>query len=307
MSFIAGAGLTNVDLLYQNMPHLPAVGEEVYTDRFSLQLGGGLPATLINLGRFGVPTRIATELGSDLFSNFAREQYEQNNVLPENLYHGDGIPVNITSAVILKNDRSFITYGKNGMEPDDAAKEAFYRMATGAKLCLMTPGGFTDVYKKLKAEGTTLVLDMGWDENLSFETYADALALADYYTPNRKEAQKLTGCADVYDAAKALKPYFEKVIVKADKEGCVGLDESGAFFVKSVDLFQNVDSTGAGDAFLAGLCYGLYHDYPFSDCILFGNITGGKAVTKVGALAAYVREDELLRLFETYRAVCFEG
>ena len=111
MSFIAGAGLTNVDLLYQNMPKLPAVGEEIYTDRFSLQLGGGLPATLINLGRLGVPTRIATELGNDLFSRFAREQYEQNNVLPENLYHGDGIPVNITSAVILPSDRSFITYG----------------------------------------------------------------------------------------------------------------------------------------------------------------------------------------------------
>ena len=48
MSFIAGAAATNVDLLYQNMPKIPGVGEEVYTDRFSLQLGGGLPATLIN-------------------------------------------------------------------------------------------------------------------------------------------------------------------------------------------------------------------------------------------------------------------
>ena len=32
MSFIAGAGATNVDLLYQNMPKIPDVGEEVYTD-----------------------------------------------------------------------------------------------------------------------------------------------------------------------------------------------------------------------------------------------------------------------------------
>ena len=125
MSFIAGAGITNVDLLYQNMPKLPDVGEEVYTDTFSLQLGGGMPATLINLGRLGVPTRIATELGDDLFSGFAKTQFEKNGVSPCNLYHGDGIPVNITSAVILKNDRSFITYGKGDMQPDDKAKEAF--------------------------------------------------------------------------------------------------------------------------------------------------------------------------------------
>ena len=122
MSFIAGVGITNVDLLYQNMPRIPAAGEEVYTDRFSLQLGGGLPATLINLGRLGVPTRIATELGDDLFSGFAKAQFEANLVQPMNLYHGSDIPLNITSAIILKNDRSFITYGKSDMQPDDAAK-----------------------------------------------------------------------------------------------------------------------------------------------------------------------------------------
>ena len=72
MSFIAGAGITNVDLLYQNMPKIPDVGEEVYTDKFSLQLGGGLPATLFNLGRLGIATKIATELGNDMFSNFAK-------------------------------------------------------------------------------------------------------------------------------------------------------------------------------------------------------------------------------------------
>ena len=297
MSFIAGAGLTNVDLLYQNMPKIPDVGEEVYTDSFSLQLGGGLPATLLNLGRLGVPTKLATELGDDLFSRFALEQFRRNNVTPMNLYHGDGIPVNITSAVILQSDRSFITYGKNGMTPDAAAKEAFYQMAKGAKICLMTPGGFTDVYRKLKAEGTVLVLDMGWDDDLSFARYREAFDLADYYTPNRKEACKLTGCDDPYAAAKALRARFKNVIVKLDSEGCIGIDEDGPFFCKSVEDFRHVDSTGAGDAFLAGFCYGLFYDYPLRDCILFGNITGGKAVTAVGALSAYVTEPELLKIF----------
>ena len=302
MSFIAGAGITNVDLLYQNLPKLPDVGEEVYTDRFSLQLGGGLPATALNLGRLGVPIKLATELGSDLFSAFALEQFRANRVIPMNLYHGDGIPVNITSAMILKDDRSFLTYGKNGMEPDAAAKEAFYRMATGAKICLMSPGGFVDVYRKLKAQGTILVLDMGWDDDLSFETYADVLDLADYYTPNRKEALKLTGCADVRDALNALRPYFKRVVVKVDKDGCLGADEDGAFFVKNIDEFQHVDSTGAGDAFLAGFCYGLFHDEPFRKCIAFGNVTGGKAVTAVGALSGFVTEEELLALGKTLHA-----
>ncbi len=77
MAFIAGAGATNVDLLYQGFDRLAGVGEELYCKDFSLQLGGGLPATLINLGRLGISTKIATELGNDIFSNFAKEKFTE--------------------------------------------------------------------------------------------------------------------------------------------------------------------------------------------------------------------------------------
>lgn len=296
MAFIAGAGATNIDLLYENMPKIPDVGEEVYTNSFSLQLGGGLPATLINLGRLGIDARIATELGNDMFSVFAKEQFEKNNVSPTNLYSGNDIPLNITSAIILKNDRSFITYGKGTIDPDDKAKEEFYSIAKGAKICLMAPGGFLEVYKKLKSEGTIMVLDMGWDDDLTFEKYSELLSIADYYTPNQKEALKITGCNNAKDAAYALKKYFDKVVVKVDKDGCIGIDGDEYFFCPSLEQYKNVDSTGAGDAFLAGFTYGLFHDYRLKDCIEFGNITGGKAVTAVGALSAYVNENELLEI-----------
>ena len=296
MAFIAGAGATNIDLLYENMPKIPDVGEEVYTNSFSLQLGGGLPATLINLGRLGIDARIATELGNDMFSVFAKEQFKKNNVSPTNLYSGNDIPLNITSAIILKNDRSFITYGKGTINPDDKAKEEFYSIAKGAKICLMAPGGFLEVYKKLKSEGTVMVLDMGWDDDLTFEKYSELLSIADYYTPNQKEALKITGCNNAKDAAYALKKYFDKVVVKVDKDGCIGIDGDEYFFCPSLEQYKNVDSTGAGDAFLAGFTYGLFHDYRLKDCIEFGNITGGKAVTAVGALSAYVNEKELLEI-----------
>lgn len=296
MAFIAGAGATNIDLLYENMPKIPDVGEEVYTNSFSLQLGGGLPATLINLGRLGIDARIATEHGNDMFSVFAKEQFKKNNVSPTNLYSGNDIPLNITSAIILKNDRSFITYGKGTIDPDDKAKEEFYSIAKGAKICLMAPGGFLEVYKKLKSEGTVMVLDMGWDDDLTFEKYSELLSIADYYTPNQKEALKITGCNNAKDAAYALKKYFDKVVVKVDKDGCIGIDGDEYFFCPSLEQYKNVDSTGAGDAFLAGFTYGLFHDYRLKDCIEFGNITGGKAVTAVGALSAYVNEKELLEI-----------
>ncbi len=299
MAFIAGAGATNVDLLYQGFDRLAGVGEELYCKDFSLQLGGGLPATLINLGRLGISTKIATELGNDIFSNFAKERFTQNGVNPTNLYSGEGIPLNITSAIILPKDRTFYTYGKGNIEPDDKALETFYSIARGSKICMMQLGGFLPVYKKLKEEGTILVLDTGWDDEMSIKKYRDYLELADYYTPNRKEAMKITGSDTPENAAHALKQYFEKVVVKVDADGCIGIDGDEEFFVPSIEEFVNVDSTGAGDAFLAGFMYGLFYDYSLKDCIKFGNVTGGKAVTAVGALSGYVSEKELFEYKKT--------
>lgn len=294
MAFIAGAGSTNVDLLYQGFDRLAGVGEELYCKDFSLQLGGGLPATLINLGRLGIETKIATELGNDIFSNFAKEKFIENGVTPTNLYNGEKIPLNITSAIILPKDRTFYSYGKGTIEPDEKAMETFYNIATGSKICMMQLGGFLPVYKKLKEEGTILVLDTGWDDEMSFEKYDEYLSTADYYTPNRKEALRITGTDNEKDAAYALKKYFDKVVVKVDADGCIGIDGDDDFFCPSIEEFKNVDSTGAGDAFLAGFMYGLFYDYPLKDCIEYGNITGGKAVTAVGALSGYVTEKELL-------------
>lgn len=294
MAFIAGAGSTNVDLLYQGFDRLAGVGEELYCKDFSLQLGGGLPATLINLGRLGIETKIATELGNDIFSNFAKEKFIENGVTPTNLYNGEKIPLNITSAIILPKDRTFYSYGKGTIEPDEKAMETFYTIATGSKICMMHLGGFLPVYKKLKEEGTILVLDTGWDDEMSFEKYDEYLSVADYYTPNRKEALRITGTDNEKDAAYALKKYFDRVVVKVDADGCIGIDGDDYFFCPSIEEFKNVDSTGAGDAFLAGFMYGLFYDYPLKDCIEYGNITGGKAVTAVGALSGYVTEKELL-------------
>lgn len=299
MGFIAGAGTANVDLLYQGFERLAGVGEELYAKDFSLQLGGGLPATLINIGRLGIETKIVTELGDDMFSKFAENEFVKNNVSVLNIYKGEGIPLNITSAIILPTDRTFYSYGRGTINPDDEQKQRFYETATGSKLTVMQMGGFLDVYKKLHEEGTTLVLDTGWDDNMSLDAYSDYLSIADYYTPNKKEALKITGQDIPEKAVESLRKYFDKVVVKLDKDGCLCYDDE-LIFVKSIDEFKAVDSTGAGDAFLAGFCYGLYYDYCLKDCVLFGNITGGKSVTGVGALSAFVNENELLELFKKY-------
>lgn len=300
MSFIAGTGKTNVDILYSGMARLPEEGEELYSEGFALNLGGGVPGTMVNIARLGIKTKISTWLGENFFSDFVYEQYKKSGVEVSNLYNGNGkLPLNITSAMITPNDRTFITYGPEPIY-DDKTLENIYLNSKGAKLCEVQDGCL-EVYKKLKSEGTKLVLDTGYTEDMSFEMYKDYIELADYYVPNQKEAAKVTGKTNPKEAIKVLSQYFEKPIVKLDKDGCMGMENGEIFIVPSINEFHRVDSTGAGDAFLAGFMYGLFHDYSFKDCILLGNLTGGKCVTGVGCLTEYFNEEQLKSKFEEYK------
>ncbi|MDD3404183.1 MAG: PfkB family carbohydrate kinase, partial [Hespellia sp.] len=117
----------------------------------------------------------------------------------------------------------------------------------------------------------------------------------DYFTPNQKEAMKMTGTTDVWDAAECLSEYFEEVIIKLDKDGCLYLGKGQKLIVMPMMGVEAIDSTGAGDAFLSGFMYGLYHDRPIPECIACGNVTGGTCVQKVGCLTAFVTEEVLLK------------
>ena len=301
--FISGCGGVNVDLIFSGLPRIPGEGEELYSKEFSVRLGGGSPGTLVLLRRLGVPVRLQTGLGKDLFSRFAASALEKEDIDICNLCPDtDDIPVNISSVILTPRDRTFVSYS-DGIEKSDETARKIYESSLGADICVMDPA-FTDVYRQLKKEGSRIALDMGWSDTLSLETCRHYLELADYYTPNRKEALKLTGRGTPEEAAKVLAEFMDTVVIKLDSEGCLIFRDGRFTKVPVIPGIKAVDSTGAGDAFLAGYLYGIYRGFDPVRSVLLGNLTGGRCVTKTGCLTASYTEDELLADAEKYACLC---
>lgn len=292
MGFAAGVGYVNLDLLYLGVGHLPKEGEEVYAKSLDIQLGGGVPATMITLSRLGVASKIATFLGEDVFSGYAAKLLDDCGVSYANLYSGNGIPVAVTSVMITERDRTFMS-ALDRVDITQKIQEETYRQLRGAKVIDMH-AGFLDAYKRLKAEGAILVFDVGWDEGLSIQKYREYLELADFFTPNQKEALKITGKDNVEEAARELGRFFPEVIIKLDSAGCLYWKNGESIIIAPLENVNKIDSTGAGDAFMAGFIYGLYHECSVTDSIIYGNVTGGTCVEGVGCLTKYVNEKELL-------------
>ena len=297
---VATLNTTCFDIIYAGVPYFPGEGEEVFAEKFKATLGGGSTATLINLSRLGIPVAIGTFLGKDLYSQMALKQYRELGVEPVNFYRGTGSPVMISTAISTTKDRTFISYQEKA--GTIAGEDETYDFLRDAQFVYIN-NDYPHVNQQLKEDGAILFFDMGFSEDYTLEKMSATLKIADYFTPNLKEALTLTNTKTPQDALKALGEYVSRPMIKLGKKGCLLLEKEEVIFVPEIDEFFCVDSTGAGDAFMAGLIYGVYHDYSLRESVLLGNITGGVAIMGMGCLSEYLTQQELLKKFEKHKAI----
>jgi sugar/nucleoside kinase (ribokinase family) len=305
MSFVAGFGIANVDFLFGHMPRVPRPGEEIYSKSFSRQLGGGPVATMIQLARLNVPVRLATYVGSGDQSAFVREQLAQNRVPFVNM-HGsrEAEPLTVSCIISCPEDRALVSY-RPPAEAFRVSEDTVYQFYKGAKVAYV-PLEHATLCKRLKQEGAVVVMDSFWDDELCMAWYEDVLPYVDYFTPNEKEALKITGAASVEEALERLSERLPIAMVKLSEKGCAIRKNGATEYIPGVPV-PYVDATGAGDAFLAGLLYGIFYGCKPEDSVRLGNITGANAVTRIGCLTAEMNRNQMLSQMEKHYGIRLEG
>lgn len=301
MSFVAAIAPLNLDMIFSDMPRMPHLGEEVFADKFNIQLGGGPMVPAIILNRFHIDSRLGTFLSiddTDITSTISKKLLDQIGITYNNLYHGNKSPVVVTSVATFSKDRCFTCHNPRLHEKHLTSEEvyAFYK---GAKIAFVFEG-YDDVFRRLKEEGATIVYDLGWDDDLDVKHIAHILAYTDVFTPNDKEAMKMTGTHQVEDALKVLAHYVPQPIVKVGEDGCMTIKDHKIVHVKMPMTFQAIDTTGAGDNFLAGVMYGLYHNYDIIKCMQLGNVLGGYSTTAIGCYGANITYEKAIELMQKY-------
>jgi ribokinase len=134
---------------------------------------------------------------------------------------------------------------------------------------------------------------------------AELLAMVDVLVPNESEAAKLTGL-HVFDlenaeaASRALHAQgTSTVIITLGANGAL-ISKAGQEAVHLPSYQVNVvDTTAAGDAFVAGLAVGLAEGLPLEEAARWGNAAGAIAVTRLGAQPAMPTRAELQAMLDT--------
>ena len=144
-------------------------------------------------------------------------------------------------------------------------------------------------------------LDAGWDEQGRWHEGLDELLPAtDFFFPNEREAEAISGRKDSLEAARHIAAMGTNVIVKCGREGVV-LCEKGSASPRRIPGFhvKAIDTTGAGDSFNGGFLYAWLQGMSLEDCARFGNAAGAVSVTRIGGTIACPTQDDVHRMLQT--------
>jgi ribokinase len=108
---------------------------------------------------------------------------------------------------------------------------------------------------------------------------------------NLTEAGRLSGEIDPAQAAQMLHAKGAvAVIVKLGGDGCLLASSDGIQHIPGVQSVRVVDTTGAGDAFAAGLIAAQLRGKSLTDACLEANRAGARAVENLGAISSWFNE-----------------
>ncbi|MCC6058242.1 MAG: PfkB family carbohydrate kinase, partial [Desulfurococcaceae archaeon] len=118
---------------------------------------------------------------------------------------------------------------------------------------------------------------------------------------NKVEASAITGLdIDKYrESAKILKDLGpELVVVKLGSRGVYAFGDGVDEEVPAVKVDRVVDTTGAGDAFAAGLIAGILRGYSLRKALLYANAVAALKITKLGSHEAPTHKEVVEYIWE---------
>ncbi|WP_089789085.1 carbohydrate kinase family protein [Natronobacterium haloterrestre] len=265
---------------------------------------GGAPANVaVALARLGEPPLFWTRVGDDPFGRYLRETLEEYGV-PDRFVERD--PDAKTSLAFVTHDetgdREFSFYrdgtADTRLEPvrvDDAAlADCEWVHAGGVTLSSGRSREATlDLLERGAAQGCTVSFDPNhrpelWPDDETYrEVVGDALAHVDVLKATEDElaALGLEGESATALARAAREAGPDAVFVTRGGSGAIAVTDEGTASHPGYDP-DVVDTTGAGDAFVAGTIAGLHEGREPSETLAFASAVGAAATTAAGAMAA---------------------
>ncbi len=283
---IAVLGRIVLDIYVDSKPSVPTPGFETQC-RLPFHVGGTAANTAVDLAALGVPVSLYGAVGSDPFGEWLIDEIRSRQVLTGGVRLLDQQPTSISLVFRdLAGESAFINQpGANEcVTLDDIVSIAPNTSAIHIGGLMSLPGVEDGDSSSLRRLKNRAILSADTTRNLArAEKAKKLLPLLDFLFVNRREGEAMAQTADPREMLNALRSTgADCVIIKLGEEGCMTGDRSGTRVHRGFSVVA-CDSTGAGDAFVAGFLTGVVQGWDVDDCARLANAAGAAVVQSRGA------------------------
>jgi ribokinase len=298
---IVVVGSLNMDLVIR-APRIPQPGETIIGGAFHTVPGGKGANQAVAAARLGAQVSMVGRVGHDAFAVALLENLDADGIDHAFVVQDEEAATGVALIVVDDHgENSIVVSSGANMRLSPADVEAAGAVIAAADvLILQLEVPLESVIRSAelaRAHGVKVVLNPAPARRLP----SSLLSMVDVLVPNESEAALLAGLpvgtqAEAETAAGALlRSGVGTVILTLGERGALPARAGEIQVCPAFDV-KPVDTTAAGDAFVAGLAVALAEGKGLSEAVRWGNAAGGLATTKLGAQPSLPTRQALERL-----------
>lgn len=295
-------GDANVDVLL-HVDHYPEVGGDARSERMKIQLGGSAANTSVVLRRLDVPCKLLTTVGEDQWADRVLDDLHSVGVDTSMIGRIGADDTGLMFIPVTPAGERTI-FGRRGANRRFSIGERELSAIKAAPLLHVSGYAFyqdpqrSSTVQAVQAavrSQTAICLDTAYGPAIDHpERLLSAARQAQILILGEDEARRIARADTIDSAVEQLRTIGPQwIALKRGARGVKLVDRSSTADLPATDV-DVIDSTGAGDAFTAGIIFGWLNDWELGDAGLLAVVLGGIATTVTGAGLA-IPERERIR------------
>jgi ribokinase len=298
MSKVTVVGSLNIDHVLK-VKRLPLKGESVILDSYDLYNGGKGANQAAAIGKLGIEVHMIGKVGKDDLGNMLIEGLIKSNVNTDGIITDRNEKTGAAFITVDNNGNNTLVVapGANGKLTIDDINERKEKLQESSIIVMQMEIPADTIYHVIsyaKKLGKLVILNyapaVSIDRNI--------LSYVDYLVVNETEFQSLAQAdfnSDILNfSLKKIREFFGNIlIITLGEKGSVFITKDNGILEVPGYKVKSIDSTGAGDAFIGGLVFGLVRGESVEESIKLGNASGAISATRPGAQSSLPYRNEL--------------
>lgn len=290
----------------------PIDGVELNTDyhkmeQLSVLPGGDAHNNAVNMARLGNKVTYIGRVGKDVFGKVCVDSLKAEHVDTSRIVYSETAEQSVCLILLGKNKKRTLYQMFKVSEEfcfediDLSVLDEVDVLQIGGTFHMsrFDGEGTAKLLKLAKEKGIRTSMDVSMDKTGRWgELIEVCYPYLDYFMPSIEQAVELTHKTAWKEMAEYLiSKGVKNVIIKAGEKGSYFLNESEEIFCGCYQI-PIEDSTGAGDAFVAGFLTALGKDFTHKECMLFATACSAQVIQKVGATTGMENFREIIHFIE---------